>query len=170
VRFDRPDPDLPPPSDDFGLEDTRERARRDLYHAFDRIGRLDEWNDVPDAAFYTKAARDLYSAARRDLEAGRDERGGEMARAAEAMTHVPEHLDRVRDNRDRPAPPDRPDPKGDRPDPKKHDRPDPKKHDRPDPKKHERPDPKGERHEPKNKDFEPANDLRSTLPPVLPPG
>ncbi len=30
-RFDRPDPDLPPPSDDFGLEDTRDRARRDLH-------------------------------------------------------------------------------------------------------------------------------------------
>ena len=30
ARFDRPDPDLPPPSDDFGLEDVRDRARRDL--------------------------------------------------------------------------------------------------------------------------------------------
>ncbi len=28
-RFDRADPDLPAPSDDFGLEDTRERALRD---------------------------------------------------------------------------------------------------------------------------------------------
>jgi hypothetical protein len=26
------------------------------------------------------------------VEAGRDERAGELARAAEAMTHVPEHL------------------------------------------------------------------------------
>ena len=42
-----------------------------------------------------KAARDLYSAARRDMEAGRVERAGEMARAAEAMTHVPEHLYQV---------------------------------------------------------------------------
>ena len=38
--IDRPDPDLPPPSDDFGLEDTRERARRDLYRAYERLGWL----------------------------------------------------------------------------------------------------------------------------------
>ena len=37
-RFDRPDPDLPAPSDDFGLEDTRERALRDLRRAYERLG------------------------------------------------------------------------------------------------------------------------------------
>ncbi len=66
---------------------------------------------------YIKAARDLYSAARRDLEAGRDERAGELARAAEAMTHVPEHLAEVDADRDRiearPAPPP-PEPKAKR--------------------------------------------------------
>jgi hypothetical protein len=50
-------------------------------------------------------ARDLYRAARRDLEAGREDRGGELARAAEAMTHVTEHLGHVaggaRGSRDR---------------------------------------------------------------------
>ena len=68
--------------------------------------------------FYVKAARDLYNAARRDLEAGRDERGGELARAAEAMTHVPEHLARVGEGPGgfsyRPAPPpppERPEPR-----------------------------------------------------------
>ena len=81
VRFDRADPDLPPPSDDFGLEDTKERARRDLYRAYERIGWLGQWQAAPSADFYIKAARDLYSAARRDLEAGRDERAGELARA-----------------------------------------------------------------------------------------
>jgi hypothetical protein len=121
ARFDRPDPDLPSPSDDFGLEDTSERARRDLYRAYDRLRWLGSWQAAPGAEFYNKAARDLYGAARRDLEAGRDERGGELARAAEAMTHVPEHLAQVGEGRGRvdvrPAPvhpPDRPEPKGKR--------------------------------------------------------
>ena len=97
VRFDRPDPDLPPPSDDFGLEDTRDRARVDLYRAYDRLGWLGTWRAAAASDTYVKAARDLYTAARRDLEAGRDERAGELARAAEAMTHVPEHLAQVGD-------------------------------------------------------------------------
>ncbi len=92
VRYDRPDPDLPPPSDDFGLRDTEGRARKDLYRAYDRLGWLGTWQGAPGSEFYVKAARDLYSAARRDMEAGRVERAGELARAAEAMTHVPEHL------------------------------------------------------------------------------
>lgn len=111
-RFDRPDPDLPPPSDDAGPDDEKERARRDLRHAYDRIQESDAWREAPEFEFYNKAARDLYSAARRDLEAGRDERGAELARAAEAMTHVPEHLARAGEARDggdfRPAPPDEP--------------------------------------------------------------
>ena len=53
---------------------------------------------------YVKAARDLYTAARRDLEAGRDERAGELARAAEAMTHVPEHLAQIGDGFGAPLP------------------------------------------------------------------
>ncbi len=71
-----------------------------------------------DSDFYVKAARDLYSAARRDLEAGRDERAGELARAAEAMTHVPEHLAQVANARGQfgvrpaaPLPPEGPEPK-----------------------------------------------------------
>jgi hypothetical protein len=123
ARFDRPDPDLPQPSDDFGLEDTRERARRDLDRAYERIGWLDTWQRTPGSEVYVKAARDLYNAARRDLEAGRDERAGELARAAEAMTHVPEHLAQVGEGgrfgaRPTPAPPARelPEPKGKRKD------------------------------------------------------
>ena len=119
ARFDRPDPDLPPPSDDFGLEDDRERARRDLFRAYERLEWLGTWESTPGSELYVKAARDLYSAARRDLEAGRTERAGELARAAEAMTHVPEHLAQVGGVRgrfgsrpDAPPPPDRPDPKG----------------------------------------------------------
>jgi hypothetical protein len=101
TRFDRPDPDLPQPSDDFGLEDTRERARRDLSRAYERIAWLGNWQTTAGSEVYVKAARDLYNAARRDLEAGRDERAGELARAAEAMTHVPEHLAQVGGDRAR---------------------------------------------------------------------
>jgi hypothetical protein len=125
ARFDRPDPDLPAPSDDFGLEDTRERARRDLYRAYERLEWLGTWQAAPGSEAYIKAARDLYTAARRDLEAGRDERAGELARAAEAMTHVPEHLAQVGEGRGRfgfrpgtAPPPDRPDPKGKRIEPR----------------------------------------------------
>ena len=95
VRYDRPDPDLPAPSDNFGLRDTEDRARTDLYRAYDRLAWLGTWQGVPGSEFYVKGARDLYSAARRDMEAGRVERAGELARAAEAMTHVPEHLYQV---------------------------------------------------------------------------
>ena len=121
VRYDRPDPDLPPPSDDFGLEDSRERARRDLNRAMNASDWLGDGQTAGDSACYINAARDLYNAARRDLEAGRDERGGELARAAEAMTHVPEHLANVGEEAGRfsyrpapPPPPQRPEPKKER--------------------------------------------------------
>lgn len=87
-----------------------------------------------DADFYLEIAGDLYTATRREAESGHDERSGEYARAAEALTHVPEHLaraeardepparkakkkDEPRKKRERPEPPkekrDRPEPKGD---------------------------------------------------------
>jgi hypothetical protein len=119
-RFDRPDPDLPPPSDDFGMEDTRDRSRRDLSRAYERLTSLGSWQPTPESEVYVKAAKDLYSAARRDLEAGRDERAGELARASEAMTHVPEHLAQVgdghgRESRIAPPPAERANPKVKRP-------------------------------------------------------
>jgi len=91
-RLDRQDPDLPPPPDDSGPEDIDQRNRRDLYRAYERIRLAGDYPAAADARFYLDAARDLYNAARRDVEAGREERAGELARAAEAMTHVPEHL------------------------------------------------------------------------------
>ena len=92
AQYDRPDPDLPAPSDDIEVDETRERAQRDLRRAYERITWLGTWEPTAPLAVYVKAAQDLYNAARRDLAAGRDERGGELARASEAMTHVPEHL------------------------------------------------------------------------------
>jgi hypothetical protein len=90
--FDRRDPDLPSPSGGFGPDDSGERVRRDLNRAYDRITELGNGDPASGAGFYLKASRDLYSAARRDVEAGREERGGELARASEAMTHVVDHL------------------------------------------------------------------------------
>ncbi len=124
--LDRRDPELPPPTTEFGPQENTERARRDLNRAYDRLGEVKGGETTREAAVYVKAARDLYTAARRDLEAGRDERGGELARAAEAMTHVIDHLGHVADGppdrpgrgllkaaprREPPAPPDGPEPK-----------------------------------------------------------
>ncbi|HMB02965.1 MAG TPA: hypothetical protein VKP69_04395, partial [Isosphaeraceae bacterium] len=134
AQYERPDPDLPPPPSGPGPEDDEARVRRDLRHAYDRI--RDELDDGPgaDQKFYLGAARDLYNAARRDAEAGRQERAGELARAAEAMSHVAEHLGHAAD-RDRPdEPPPPPDRKRERPEPKR------KGFDRPEPPKRERPD------------------------------
>jgi hypothetical protein len=95
--FDRRDPDLPPPSGGFGPDDSGERVRRDLNRAYERITELGNGDPAPGAGFYLKASRDLYSAARRDVETGREERGGELARASDAMTHVVEHLGHAAD-------------------------------------------------------------------------
>jgi hypothetical protein len=106
-----PDDELPPPPE---VRDDDERNRRDLTHAHDRIIDLRD-DDAPDSAFYLKAAKDLYNAARRDAEGGRMERAGELARAAEALTHVPEHLERA--TSDRPEPREKKE-KKDRPEPR----------------------------------------------------
>ena len=127
--FDRRDPELPPPPAGFGPDDSAQRVRHDLSRAFDRITEFGTGEPAPGAGFYQKASRDLYTAARRDVEAGREERGGELARAAEAMTHVADHLGHVADGppegrgrlsasasarREPPSPPDRPEPKAKR--------------------------------------------------------
>jgi hypothetical protein len=104
ARLERPDPDLPPPPDAPGRDDSGERTRRDLYRAYERIQSAGAYGPDADTAFYLDAARDLYNAARRDAEAGREERAGELARAAEAMTHVPEHLSHAAGEPDRPEP------------------------------------------------------------------
>ncbi len=112
ARFDQPDPDLPPPPDGHGPGDAGDRVRRDLRHAYDRI--TDQGDDLPaGSAFYAKAAKDLYRAARRDAEAGRNDRAGDLARAAEAMTHVTDHLGHLADG------PDRPERRAERPEPRK---------------------------------------------------
>jgi hypothetical protein len=156
ARLDRPDPDLPPPLDGSGPEDIDDRTRRDLYRAYERIRSAGEYGPEADAKFFLDAARDLYNAARRDVEAGRDERAGELARASEAMTHVPEHLSNAGTGQ-----PGGPGTRGvfdpPPPEPKKKDRAEPKKKDRArargvlDPP----PDPKGERSGARDRDLPP---------------
>jgi hypothetical protein len=98
------DTDLPPPPDE-GTAGDDSRLRFDLRRAYDRIRDGLERNGVADSRFYLDAARDLYNASRRDAAAGRNERAGELARAAEAITHVPEHLGHLADADGAPPPP-----------------------------------------------------------------
>jgi hypothetical protein len=135
--FDARDDDLPPPPGAGGPEGDDGRVRHDLRRAYDRITDLRDEAKGDDARFYVDAARDLYNAARRDAQAGRTERAGELAKAAEALTHVPEHLAHAASGGPEPPPRDdfgpeaKPRRKGERPDPK--------------PEKGERPGPKGDR-------------------------
>ena len=113
--------------DGFGPDDSSERIRRDLNRAYDRINEFGDRDPAPAAGFNRR--RRATSTAPRDAtcEAGREERAGELARAAEAMTHVAEHLGHAADGpppgrgrlglrtgqrREPPAPLDRPEPKG----------------------------------------------------------
>jgi hypothetical protein len=107
AQFDRsePDPDLPPPPAGAGPETDKERVAFDLRNAYDHIrDQLDKNDPGKDAKYYNDASRDLYNAARRDAEAGRYERAGELARAADALSHVNEHVAHATGNR--PEPPD----------------------------------------------------------------
>lgn len=88
-------------------------AYHELQRARDHIVKArEDFKDNPDAKLYLDAARDLYNSARRDAEVGRMERALELARAAEALTHVPaltapdREQDRKsdRDRRDAPRP------------------------------------------------------------------
>jgi hypothetical protein len=123
MLFDRADDDLPAPPAGPDLEEIPGPLPKDLRKVYDRLG---DDVDVPGSRFYRDAARDLYNAAKRAAEEGRHERAGELARAAEAMTHVIDHLGHAADKSPWPEPP-RPEPKArpkakaefDRPEPKK---------------------------------------------------
>lgn len=75
-------------------------AREELQKAYERIRQAREQARGDEAKFYLDAARDLYNAARRDAEAGRNDRAVELARAAEALTHVPAHLGAIKEARE----------------------------------------------------------------------
>jgi hypothetical protein len=112
MLYDRPDEDLPPPPGRSGA-DRDEDARQDLTRAYERLRDSAERRGADsDARYYHDAASDLYRAARRDFDANRLERAGELARAAEAMTHVVEHLGHAADVRIAPAPKTKTEPQG----------------------------------------------------------
>jgi hypothetical protein len=120
--LEREDDDLPRPPRPAEFDDVPEPVTKDLRKTYDRL--TDE-DGVPGSKFYSDAARDLYNAARGDAQAGRYDRAGELAHAADAMTHVIEHLGHIHEGPDRPEPKRR-----DRPEPKKKDRPEPREKDR----------------------------------------
>jgi hypothetical protein len=102
--FDRPDESLPPPPARAG-SGREAYARRSLEDAYERLREGDDGSDAGlEAKYYREAATTLYRDARRDFEAGRLERAGELARAAQAMRSVCEHLGLAADLRVLPAP------------------------------------------------------------------
>lgn len=101
---DRPDDELPPPPRKDGAGRGRE-VRDELTKAYERLREGDDGSDAgPEAKYFRDAASDLYREARRDFEARRIERAGHLARAAEAMSHVAEHLGHAADERRAPSP------------------------------------------------------------------
>ena len=92
-------------------------ARKELTKAYERLREEDPGSDAgPKAQPYRDAASELYRAAHRDFGAGRTERAAELARAAEAMSHVAEHLGHAADVRQTPPPKPAEGRKGDRAD------------------------------------------------------
>jgi hypothetical protein len=97
--LDRSDDDLPAPPG-VGREGRGGEARHELTKAYERLREEDPGSDAgPKAKAYRDAAGELYRAAHRDYQAGRTERASELARAAEALTHVAEHLGHAADVR-----------------------------------------------------------------------
>jgi hypothetical protein len=102
--FDRPDESLPPPPASAG-SGREAYSHRELMRAYEQFRSSDDGSDAgPEAKYFREAAASLYEAARRDFEAGHVERAGELARAAEAMTLVCEHLGKAADLRVAPSP------------------------------------------------------------------
>jgi hypothetical protein len=110
--FDRPDEALPPPPAKAGTG-RDEAARRHLVRAYEQLREEDDGSDAgPEAKYYRDAASELYRTALRDFDVGRRERAGELGRAAEALSHVAEHLGHAADVRRAPAPKAEPKPGG----------------------------------------------------------
>jgi hypothetical protein len=104
-----PVPDLPrPPGGPLG-EERWEPARRELQRAADRLGEVADAGG-PAGREFREAADRAYRAARSAYEARDFERAAELARAAEAWTHVGEHLTRATGD----GPPSPPDGRADR--------------------------------------------------------
>ncbi|OWK35599.1 hypothetical protein [Fimbriiglobus ruber] len=101
------DPDLPLPPDGPFPGEAWEPARTELQRAKDRIGEAITPGG-PGGREFMEAASRAYAAARSAYEAKDFPRAAELARAAEAWTHVSEHLARVSDEIPPPTPRDGP--------------------------------------------------------------
>ena len=88
----KPADELPPPPEAAKAKSGEKEIRHDLRHAHDRLSRLREGDVDADARYYLDAARDLYNDALKEARGDDPARAREMAKAAEALSHVPEHL------------------------------------------------------------------------------
>ena len=75
------------------MGDNPELARNELERTYDKIVEARAELTDPKDRFYLDAARDLYNKARKEAEAGRNGRAVELARAAAALTLVPNRPD-----------------------------------------------------------------------------
>jgi hypothetical protein len=83
------------------LADGPAQARIELRSAYDQIKAARESaGDDEGAGVYLDAAKDLYNAARRDAQAGRNARAAELARAARSLARVPELLKKIEEGDD----------------------------------------------------------------------
>lgn len=97
------DPDLPPPPAGPRDESPAEAARAEVRRVKDRLDDLGEGNG-PAGKEFREAARRAYADARSALDAEDYPRAVGLARAAEAWSHVGEHLNRRPDDLPPPAP------------------------------------------------------------------
>jgi hypothetical protein len=88
--------DLPPPPETDERHDAEQKARKDIRRAYDRASdaRGEGYDKGPGQKFL-EASRKVYNQARRAFEDEDYARAAELAKAAEAWTHVGEHLARA---------------------------------------------------------------------------
>ena len=92
--------DLPPPPETDERHDAVEKARKDIRRAYDRASEIrGEGYDKGPGQKFLEASREVYNQARRAFEDENYARATELAKAAEAWTHVGEHLARANGNR-----------------------------------------------------------------------
>jgi len=126
------DPDLPRPPAGPRDADPWEQARGDLRRAKERLAKP-EADGGPAGKEFRDAAKKAYTAGREAYEAKEYDKATELARAAEAWSHVGEHLDRAKDGKDdKPPPPPADAPKrGEKPLPELKGKPEPKRNEVP---------------------------------------
>lgn len=91
--------DLPPPPKADDHENAAEKARKDIQRAYDRASKAQgEGYEKQPGKDFRAASRETYNQARSAFEDEDYARAAELAKAAEAWTHVGEHLARAESN------------------------------------------------------------------------